>query len=74
MEHCSENCPSQKQLVKLEQDYNELQANVQLSAVYGKGLLDELNVLKLKIKDMQSLQEVYIYASCVYFKNFISTF
>lgn len=58
MESCVENCPAQKQLSKLEQDYNELQANLQLSAVYGKSLLDELNAHKLQIKDLQLRQEV----------------
>ena len=58
MEHSIENCPVKKKMDKLEKDYSELQANVQLSAVYGKGLLEENNLLKDQIKRIQSLQEV----------------
>ncbi|XP_057377585.1 protein Spindly-like [Daphnia carinata] len=57
MEHNLETCPVKKQMEELEQNCNELQANLQLSAVYGKSLLDEINVLKHQIKNMQTLQE-----------------
>lgn len=57
MEHNVETCPVKKQMEELEQNCNVLQANLQLSAVYGKSLLDEINVLKRQIKDMQTLQE-----------------
>lgn len=59
MEHNVETCPVKKQMEELEQNCNVLQANLQLSAVYGKSLLDEINVLKRQIKDMQTLQEVF---------------
>lgn len=58
MEHCLENCPAKKQLTKLEQDYNELKANLQLSAVYGKSLLEQIDSHKHNIKQMQAAQEV----------------
>lgn len=57
-QHC-ENCPFKEQLTKLEQDFGELQQNLQLSAVYGKSLLDENNALKRQIKELQSADEVY---------------
>nr|CAH0099505.1 unnamed protein product [Daphnia galeata] len=60
MEHSIENCPVKKKMDKLEKDYSELQANVQLSAVYGKGLLEENNLLKDQIKRIQSLQEASV--------------
>jgi len=58
MEHSVENCPIKKEMDKLEKDYSDLQANLQLSAVYGKSLLEEINTLKHQIKCVQSLQEV----------------
>ena len=78
MEHSIENCPVKKKMDKLEKDYSELQANVQLSAVYGKGLLEENNLLKDQIKRIQSLQEVlnglnfirhYIHLSIFFFNQ-----
>jgi hypothetical protein len=58
MEHSVKNCPIKKEMEKLEKDYSELQANLQLSAVYGNSLLEEINTLKHQIKSIQSLQEV----------------
>jgi hypothetical protein len=58
MEHSVENCPIKKEMDKLEKVHSELQANLQLSAVYGKSLLEENNTLKHQIKSIQSLQEV----------------
>lgn len=55
--HC-ENCPFKEQLKKLEQDFGDVQQNLQLSAVYGKSLLDENNSLKGQIKQLQIAQEV----------------
>lgn len=48
------------QLTKLEQKYNELKANLQLSALYGKNMLEEINSHKQQIKQMQAAQEVCI--------------
>lgn len=58
MEHNLETCPFKKQMEKMEQNCSELQANLQLSAVYGKSLLEEISVLKCQMKDIQTLQEV----------------
>lgn len=59
MDNCENNCSAQKKLAKLEQDYNQLQSNLQLSAVYGKNLLEEIAAHKLQIKEMQTAREVY---------------
>jgi len=56
--HCIENCPIRKQFSELEEEHNELQKSVQLSAMYGKTLLEENLTLKHQMKDLQSLQEV----------------
>ncbi|XP_046653557.1 protein Spindly-like [Daphnia pulicaria] len=60
MEHSVKNCPIKKEMEKLEKDYSELQANLQLSAVYGNSLLEEINTLKHQIKSIQSLQEASV--------------
>lgn len=60
------------QLTKLEQKYNELKANLQLSALYGKNLLEEINSHKQQIKQMQAAQEVCIEQTklCIHLKHF----
>lgn len=57
--HNAENCPFKKKFLELEQDHNELKQHSQMSAVYGQGLLEETNILKNQIKDLQKCQEVY---------------
>ena len=56
--HSIENCPVQKQFLELEEEHNELQKSVQLSAMYGKTLLEENLALKHQMKELRSIQEV----------------
>ena len=56
--HSLENCPVQKKFIELEEEHNELQKSIQLSALYGKTLLEENHTLKITIKDLRSLHEV----------------
>lgn len=56
--HSIENCPIQKQFLELEEEHNELQKSIQLSAMYGKTLLEENLVLKRQMEELKSLQEV----------------
>jgi len=55
--HSIENCPVQKQFLELEEEHNELQKSVQLSAMYGKTLLEENLALKHQMKELRSIQE-----------------
>ena len=53
--HSIENCPVQKQFLELEEEHNELQKSVQLSAMYGKTLLEENLALKHQMKELRSI-------------------
>jgi len=57
--HNEENCPFKIKFVQLEQDHNELMQHSQMSAVFGQGLLEETNILKNQIKNLQQCQEVH---------------
>lgn len=56
--HHADSCPTHEKFSKLEQEMNELRQMLQLSAVYGKDLLEQNENLKQQIKSLQSLQEV----------------
>jgi hypothetical protein len=58
--HNAENCPFKNKFLELEQEHNELKQTLHMSGVYGKSLLEETNILKDQIKDLQQYQEVYI--------------
>ena len=58
MDHNIETCPLKIKLEKLEQDHNDLHANLQLSAHYGNTLLEEKKALMQKITEIQTANEV----------------
>lgn len=63
--HSAADCPMRKRFEELEGNFDALNQNLQLSAMYGKELLQNNENLKGQVKELQVEQEVIFFVSVI---------